>query len=945
MDYKESILLPKTDFPMRAGLAKREPEILEKWEQMDLYAKLRASAQGNPQFVLHDGPPYANGHLHMGHAINKVLKDIIVKSRQMSGYDAVYVPGWDCHGLPIELKAEEALKKDGKKKEEIPLPEFRRQCRDFAAQWVDIQRSEFQRLGVGGDWANPYLTMNYQFEADIVRELGKFLHNGGLYKGAKPVYWCHHDVTALAEAEVEYEDHVSRTIMVKFPLRHGETLADVDPALENQPASVVIWTTTPWTIPGNLAVSLGPDINYVAVKVTDPQENVNLAIGEVLIIAEGLWESVADACGLHHADDIELLCAFPGSKLENKKFTHPYLDQDAPILIGDHVTLEAGTGCVHTAPGHGAEDYDIGLKYGLKPFNPVDDYGRFLPGTPHFEGQHVKEANDAVVALLDDRGALLASSKVSHSYPHCWRCHNPVIMRATPQWFISMAENDLRDNALAAIRATKWIPNWGEERIYNMVANRPDWCVSRQRAWGAPIAVVTCDDCGHIVRDPAITETIAQAVEQGGADVWYEKPVTDFLPEGYVCPQCGSAHLVKEKDILDVWFDSGVTHAAVLERRSDLKWPADLYLEGSDQHRGWFHSSLLTSSGTRGRAPYEAVLTHGFVVDGKGRKMSKSLGNVIAPEKVVKQYGADILRMWVSAEDYSGDIRISDEILKGLSDAYRRIRNTLRFLVGNLNGFDAQRDLVGYADLAELDRWALDRLANLIRNVESAYNEYAFHRVYQELHYFCAMDLGAFYLDIIKDRLYCDAENSTARRGAQTVMHHALEALVRLMAPVLAFTAEEMWSHMPGDRETSVHLARFPQEHPEWRDEELAKRWARYRAVRAEAYRVLENDRKEKRIGSFMEAALTLYCDADLKAFLAGFNDNFRLYITASVTLADLDAAPADAISATEVTGLKIGATRAGGTKCVRCWNWDEAVGSHAEHPELCPRCADVVSG
>ncbi|MBF0188615.1 MAG: isoleucine--tRNA ligase [Magnetococcales bacterium] len=944
MDYKQTIQLPKTTFPMRAGLPNKEPGWLQKWDEMALFNKLRQDASGRTPFILHDGPPYANGHLHMGHAINKVLKDVIVKSKQMSGYDANYIPGWDCHGLPIETKVEQELKKEKLKKEDVDPVEFRKRCRSFASRWVDIQRGEFERLGVIGDWENPYLTMDYRFEADIIRELGKFLVNGGLYRGAKPVYWCSHDVTALAEAEVEYEDHVSTSIYVTFPLAEGESLSDVDPVLDGSaPTSVVIWTTTPWTIPANLAVCLNASLTYVAVRIDDAGDNPNLNSGVVLILAEGLWEQTMLGIGLD-SDHGTVLTRFDGSALENKRFRHPYLDQDAPILVGDHVTLEAGTGCVHTAPGHGQEDYDVGLRYGLKAFNPVDDRGIFVEGTPHFAGEHITKANPKVVEFLHSSGRLLAQSSMTHSYPHCWRCHNPLITRATPQWFISMETNDLQKKALEEIRATDWIPAWGEERIFNMVANRPDWCVSRQRAWGVPITVIDCADCGTNVTDAQVVETIAQAVEQEGADVWFSKEAEAFLPEGHTCPKCGGNHFRKEMDILDVWFDSGVTHAAVLERRDGMSWPADLYLEGSDQHRGWFHSSLLASVGTRGKAAYKSVLTHGFVVDGKGRKMSKSLGNVIAPEKVIKQYGADILRMWVTAEDYADDIRISNEILKGLADAYRRIRNTMRFLLSNLNDFDPSRDSVDHGEMQEIDRWALDRLANLIEQVETSYNDYVFHRVYQDLHYFCAVDMGAFYLDIIKDRLYCAAPDSVERRSALTAMHQVLESLVRLMAPILSFTSEEVWSHMEGEREESIHLAQFPKPHPEWRNQELNEQWERLRKVRAEVYRLLEQDRKEKRVGSFMEAIVTLYCDDDMTKFLNGFDELFRLMIVAEVHVLPLDQADSDAVELDGVPGLRIQTSKSESDKCERCWNRDEGVGQSAEHPTLCPRCVSVVS-
>ncbi|MBF0157910.1 MAG: isoleucine--tRNA ligase [Magnetococcales bacterium] len=943
MEYKTTIQLPQTDFPMRANLPQREPAILQRWMDDDLFGQLRQVSSGRPKFILHDGPPYANGHIHIGHAINKVLKDVIVKTQQMRGFDAHYVPGWDCHGLPIETRVEQELKQAGADKQAVSTVEFRQRCRRFAHQWVDIQRSEFQRLGIMGDWNNPYLTMDYRFEADTVRELGKFLLNGALYKGFKPVYWCIHDVTALAEAEVEYQDHTSTAVYVKFPLAADETLQDVAPELANKPVAVVIWTTTPWTLPANLGVCLNPHFDYVALRLVNGAHHVCWQPDEILLMAEGLMNTALSALQLT-PDQVEVVAHMAGAALDRKRFRHPWLDQDAPILLGEHVTLEAGTGCVHTAPGHGQDDYVVGSRYGLAVFNPVDDQGRFRPETPLFGGLTVHEANPQVVELLQQRGALLARHALRHSYPHCWRCHQPVITRATPQWFIAMDATGLRQKALTAIQATQWIPSWGMDRIYNMVANRPDWCVSRQRSWGVPIAVLVCQQCQSHVADDTVTEAIAQQVEQHGADVWFQRQAADFLPPDYRCCQCGGQQFRQEQDILDVWFDSGVTHAAVLERRQELAWPADLYLEGSDQHRGWFHSSLLTSVGTRGTAPYRSVLTHGFVVDGKGRKMSKSLGNVVAPDKIIQQYGADILRMWVTAEDYAGDIRISTEILDGLADAYRRIRNTLRFLLGNLAGFDADRQQLPYSQLLSLDRWALHRLHQLITRVQQAYSDYAFHRVYQELHYFCSMDMGAFYLDILKDRLYCDGKESLPRRSAQTVLHHTLESLVRLMAPILSFTAEEVWSYMSGSRCSSVHLANMPHAPDEWHDTVLEQDWEQLRRIRSEVYRWLEQDRQEKRIGSFMEASVTLYVAEPLQQLLAGFDDLARLFIVATVTVLPLEQAPPQALVAQEMAAdLKLVTAVAGGYKCLRCWNWSEQTGS-GDDVHLCPRCAAVIA-
>ncbi|MEO5376641.1 MAG: isoleucine--tRNA ligase [Magnetococcus sp. DMHC-6] len=942
LNYKETVHLPKTQFPMRASLPTLEPGLLKKWQEMDLYRLLRQQSQGRKSFILHDGPPYANGHLHMGHAINKVLKDVIVKSRQMMGYDANYVPGWDCHGLPIETKVEQEFKKKGIKKEQMNRVEFRRSCREFATTWVDIQKKEFVALGVIGDWEHPYLTMDYRFEAQIVRELGRFLINGGLYKGFKPVYWCVNDTTALAEAEVEYQDHTSTTVYVKFPLAPGVSL----PGVENKASvSVVIWTTTPWTLPGNLAVCLHGQLDYIAVEIGDPNGIKNIGQGEILIVAEGLWKEVAQVVGIS-VEQARIVAHFKGHELEGKRFRHPYLDQDAPIVLGDHVTLEAGTGCVHTAPGHGSDDYLVGLAYGLEPFNPVDDHGLFVANTPHFAGQHVFKANAQIVDYLDSIGALLHRGSLVHSYPHCWRCHDPVITRATPQWFISMETNELRQKALQAIAKTRWIPSWGEERIHNMVVARPDWCVSRQRAWGVPITILSCEGCGTGVTSDEVLEGIVAQVAEFGADVWFERPAADFLPKGFLCPQCGGGTFIKESDILDVWFDSGVTHAAVLEQRSDLHWPADLYLEGSDQHRGWFHSSLLASVGTRGAAPYEAVLTHGFVVDGKGRKMSKSLGNVVAPDKIIQQYGADILRLWVTAEDYSGDIRISDEILKGLSDNYRRIRNTVRFLLSNLDGFDPKKSEVAFNQMPPLDRWALDRLARLIARVIEAYESYGFHRVYQDLHYFCSVDMGAFYLDIIKDCLYCEETDSLERRSTLTVLHHVLHALVRLMAPIFSFTAEEIWSHMnqSATQLASIHLADFPKLQPQWCDDGLAVDWERLRKVRGVAYRLLENERIAKRMGSFMEAEVTLFAKPELLTFLQGFDRLEQIFIVAGVHVRPLTEAGDHPLSS-EVEGLAVRITRAEGQKCERCWNWHPGVGNDQNHPSLCPRCVRVVNG
>ncbi len=917
-DYRPTVFLPKTEFPMRGKLPTAEPVRLEQWEEEGLYQQIRDKRAGAPKFILHDGPPYANGNIHIGHAVNKVLKDIVVRSRTMMGFDAPYVPGWDCHGLPIELKVEEKFKKQKRAKEDISDAEFRSECREYARGQIDVQREEFKRLGVIGDWQNPYVTMDYHFEANTVREIGKFLANGGLYKGAKPVHWCVSCTTALAEAEVEYDDHTSHSIHVKFAA--GENLSDIDPNLKGE-VSVVIWTTTPWTIPANLAVSVGPDIEYSAVKITDAGENTNLKVGEILLLAEDLRPTVLDMIG----GQGDVVARFDGKRLENRIFRHPYLDQDAPILVGEHVTLDAGTGCVHTAPGHGQEDYEIGMRYGLKVFNPVDDAGVFAPATPVVEGHHVFKANAVMVEYLQNCGALLATSEIRHSYPHCWRCHKPLIFRATPQWFISMEKNELRNKALASIKDTRWMPDWGENRIRGMIEQRPDWCVSRQRNWGVPITAIRCGQCeSHAVTTPEVLERIALAVEEAGADVWFMKDTADFLPEGACCPDCGAKSFEKETDILDVWFDSGSTHACVLEQREELETPADLYLEGSDQHRGWFQSSLLESIGTRGVAPFKGVLTHGFVVDKNGNKMSKSRGNVIAPQKIIQQMGADILRLWIASSDYSADIRISDEIVKQLAESYRRIRNTIRFILGNLDGFDAEQHHVPLNARKPIDQWAMHRLSTLTRTVGEAYETYQFHRIHQEIHNFCSVDLGGFYLDVIKDRLYCDAADSERRASARATLFDIADALIRLIAPILPFTAEESWEYFPASGRESIHLQTF---HPVSDIEIDEATWSDFFAIREQVNTALDQAKKDKLVGSSIAAAITA---PGLTSELADkLGESFeQLLIVAR-------AASSDAVSISPASG----------TKCPRCWNVAEpAEPDHAIHHDLCSRCFEVVA-
>ncbi|MBE9503645.1 MAG: isoleucine--tRNA ligase [Proteobacteria bacterium] len=926
MDFKETLNLPKTDFPMKAKLAQKEPETLKRWIDEGLYGKLRERSRGRKKYILHDGPPYANGNIHIGHAINKVLKDIIVKSKAMSGYDAPYVPGWDCHGLPIELQVEKKL---GSKKRDLSKSEIRKLCREYAQKFVDIQREQFERLGVLGDWDNPYLTMSFDYEATIVRELGKFMDAGSIYKGKKPVHWCTSCCTALAEAEVEYDDHVSPSIYVKFPFKSD--IAKKLPVLEGHKVSVVIWTTTPWTLPANLAVCLHPEFIYSAVDIG----------GEVVVVAEDLVESCMATFGI---DEYKTVISFKGSLVERELCSHPFLDRDSLVINGRHVTLEAGTGCVHTAPGHGHDDYVIGLQYGLEVYNPVDSAGRFKDDVTFFAGEHVFKANPLVIEKLQETGSLIQSSEMSHSYPHCWRCKKPIIFRATDQWFVSMEKNGLREKALNEINGVKWIPEWGKERIYGMIEKRPDWCLSRQRAWGVPITAFRCIDCDTMVMDKKVIDHVASMVEEAGADVWFEKDVSQLLPMDYSCSNCGSESFEKEEDILDVWFDSGVSHSAVLEKREDHSWPASLYLEGSDQHRGWFHSSLLTSVGTRGRAPYEAVLTHGFVVDGKGKKMSKSAGNVISPQEIIDKYGADILRLWVSAEDYRDDIRISEEILKRFSEAYRRIRNTARYILGNLEDFKLEEDLLPYDELEALDRWALHRLSLLIKKVDKSYENFEFHQIFHSTHNFCAIDMSAFYLDILKDRLYTSGKLSKQRRSAQTALLHILDTLVRLLAPILSFTTEEIWNYLPSHagKEESVHLAGRAEVDKQWMDDELGKRWGRLIDVRGEVSKALEIARQDKMIGHSLDAEVTLSADEELSTFLKSFEPELnRIFIVSSALVQTFDDAPI--LVSEEVPGLKVHVKAAPGEKCERCWNYDTKVGSNDRDLNICPRCLEVI--
>ncbi len=923
MEYKDTLNLPQTDFPMKANLNQREPEMLAKWEQAGLYSKLEQAGAGKPLYILHDGPPYANGHIHIGHALNKTLKDIVLKVKRMEGFHAPYVPGWDCHGLPIELQVEKNL---GSKKHQISKLEMRRECRSYAAKFVQIQKEEFKRLGILGDWENPYLTMNYEYEGLTAAELARFAHNGGLYRGRKPVHWCSSCVTALAEAEVEYADHTSPSIFVRFALQ--DDLSAAIPALAGKQAYVVIWTTTPWTIPANLAVAMHPEFDYVALETEQG----------VLIVAEGLKDSFLGATGLTG----EVIATFQAGVLERKRCKHPFYDRDSIVLLGEHVTLEAGTGCVHTAPGHGQEDYELALKEGLEIYNPVDNHGKYLATVEFFGGQQVFAANQSVIDKLTEVGALLQTSTISHSYPHCWRCKKPIIFRATEQWFISMKSNELRQKALEAIDQVQWIPKWGRERIYGMIENRPDWCVSRQRSWGVPITAFSCTTCGEYIADGSIMDHVAQIFKKESSDVWFDWSAEKLLPEGSVCPKCGAATFEKENDILDVWFDSGVSHAAVLEPNPKLHSPADLYLEGSDQHRGWFHSSLLESVGTRGTAPYSSVLTHGFVLDGQGRKMSKSMGNVTAPEDVIKKFGADVLRLWVSAQDYRDDNRISQEILTRVSESYRRIRNTCRYILGNINDFNPATQSVAFADMPEIDRWALHQLEILKERVLTAYKELEFHVIYQDVNAFCTVEMSAFYLDILKDRMYTSKADSLQRLSAQTVMYNILDTLVRILAPVLSFTSDEVWQYMPGSREESVHLAEFPVLNPKWKNDGLVSRWERIIKVRADVSKALELARVAKTIGHSLDAAVAISADPELFGFLQEYAGELSsIFIVSKVVLTD-DLA-GDCWSSESIDGLKVQVTAAPGDKCERCWYYSEELGSDTAHPTICPKCTVAV--
>lgn len=902
-DYKKTLNLPTTTFAMKANLPQNEPKRLEQWRGMNLYQRIREKSAGRPKFILHDGPPYANGRIHIGHALNKTLKDIVVKSRTMLGFDSPYIPGWDCHGLPIEHAVNKEL---GSKRADMSAAEIRRACRQFASKYIDLQREDFIRLGVFGDWDHPYTTMSFDFEATIAAALGRFFENGAIYKGLKPVHWCTYDQSALAEAEVEYREHTSPSVYVRFRMT-DEAVTELDLPIE-KPLYAVIWTTTPWTLPANLAIAVKPDYDYAVVEHE----------GENYLLAADL---VAQAAPKFGWTDYKQGKVYKGAALEHLRYKHPFIEREGQFVLGDYVTLDAGTGLVHTAPGHGADDFATGRRYGLDIYTPVNHRGEFTSEVPFWAGTLVFKANPKIVEHLRETGALVHGEQITHSYPHCWRCKNPVIFRGTAQWFLSMEKNDLRRLALEEIDKVKWVPAWGRDRIYGMIENRPDWVMSRQRLWGVPITVLYCEQCNETVTTPELFAKVAQYFREEGADAWYERPVSDFHTEP--CAKCGGTSYRKETDILDVWFDSGCTHLAVLKEREELEWPTNVYLEGHDQHRGWFHSSLLVGVGLEGAAPYREVVTCGFILNEAGDKMSKSAGNALSPQDVIKQSGADILRLWVAVSDYTADIPFGPQILNRTADGYRKIRNTARYLLANLSDFDPATHALPVDQLLPIDRWILDRAARVVDRCRQAYEEYEFHAVYHRMLELCTVDLSAIYLDASKDTMYCDAPASPERRSAQTAMYHVLRGITTVMAPILSFTADEIYEAMPGEKEASVHLTEIPRLDAPLNDEERAK-WNAVLDLRAEVLAVLESARAGKQIGQSLEADVTIAGDVpDAGVDLA------KLFIVSHV----------DVKPAADGTP-RVSWTLARGQKCGRCWQYREEVASEGQ---LCARCQKVV--
>ena len=926
MDYNETLNLPSTEFSMRGNLQQKEPAMLEKWEEERLYYKLVDKNKDKPKYILHDGPPYANGNIHLGHALNKVLKDIVVKQKSMSGYNSVYVPGWDTHGLPIELKA---MKKIGAQNANDPVV-LRQHCKEFALEFVEKQKEQFKRLGVWGDWDNPYLTLKPEFEAKQIEIFGEMAKRDFIYKGLKPVYWCPECHTALAEAEIEYNDDKCFSIYVKFAITDDKGICE-KAGVPKDKAYVVIWTTTTWTLPGNLAICLGPDYEYTFVE----------ANGEYYLMAKDLAKETMAAAGI---EEYTFHGSFTGKELEFVETAHPFLDRKSIVIVGDHVTLESGTGCVHTAPGHGQEDFEVCVKYDcFDIIVPVDDKGVLNELAGQFAGLKTDDANKAIAQCLEDSGNLFALKKIVHQYPHCWRCHEPIIYRATEQWFCSV--DGFKEDAINAVESVNWIPEWGEGRIKNMIRDRSDWCISRQRVWGVPIPILYCKDCGKKIINDETIKAISDLFRAEGSDAWFTKDPSEFLPDTVKC-ECGCTEFIKEKDIMDVWFDSGCSHAAVVDERDDLQWPADLYLEGADQYRGWFQSSMLTSVAWRKESPYKNVCTHGWVVDGEGRKMSKSLGNGMEPEQIIKQYGADVLRLWIASSDYHSDIRISQDILKQLSESYRKIRNTARFMLGNLSngeGFNPDKDMVSVNELTEIDKLALVKLNEVIAKVEKAYNDFDFHIVFQTILSFCITDLSNFYLDIIKDRLYCEKEASADRRAAQTAMYIILDAVTKMIAPILAFTSEEIWKYMPHkstDDTTSVVFNDMPKAVEIEVTDEFVAKWNKIAEIREDVKKALEIKRADKVIGSSLEAVVKLYCDAELYDFAANVKDELPTLFIVSAVEVEKDGTGE---FTGDLEGLTITVQNASGGKCERCWCYSETVGENEAHPTLCSRCAKVV--
>ncbi|WP_456271608.1 isoleucine--tRNA ligase [Bacillus sp. AK031] len=915
MNYKDTLLMPKTEFPMRGNLPKREPEMQEKWNEMDIYKKVQARTEGRPLFILHDGPPYANGDLHMGHALNKVLKDFIVRYKSMSGYNAPYVPGWDTHGLPIE----QALTKKGVNRKEMTVAEFRKLCEEYAYGQVDSQRSQFKQLGVRGDWENPYITLKPEYEAEQIKVFGEMANKGYIYKGLKPVYWSPSSESALAEAEIEYKDKRSPSIYVGFEVREGNGVLE-------EGTQIIIWTTTPWTIPANLAITLHTDLSYVVVEVE----------GRKYVVAEDLLEEVSSVLEWNSPSVVK---SVKGAELEKVKAKHPLYDRDSLVILGEHVTTDSGTGCVHTAPGHGEDDYLVGKQYGLDILCPVNDKGVMTAEAPGFEGLFYDAANKPITEQLQEAGALLKLDFITHSYPHDWRTKKPVIFRATPQWFASI--DAFREDLLQAVNDTKWVPAWGETRLYNMVRDRGDWCISRQRAWGVPIPVFYAENGEEIITEETIAH-VSELFRQHGSNIWFEKSAKELLPEGFTHEGSPNGEFTKEQDIMDVWFDSGSSHQSVLHQRDDLQRPADLYLEGSDQYRGWFNSSLTTAVAVTGKAPYKGVLSHGFVNDGEGRKMSKSIGNIVVPDKVIKQMGADILRLWVASVDYQADVRLSDAILKQVSEVYRKIRNTYRFLLGNLADFNPANDAVAYDDLREVDQFMLVKLNELIKNVKSAYDSYEFSSIYTSVNNFCTLDLSSFYLDFAKDVLYIEAEDNYERRAMQTVLHECLLALTKLMSPILSHTADEVWSHMTSQQEESVQLTDMPEYQELPNSKELLSKWETFLKLRDNVLKALEEARNEKIIGKSLTAKVTLYVNEDTKNLLHSVKEDLKqLFIVSAFEIGgSTEDAPANAL---KLENNAIVVEKAEGETCDRCWTVSTEVGQDPDHPALCPRCTDVV--